>query len=247
MKNTLSIAGFDPSGGAGVIADCKTFHSFGVNGFAVNTATTFQNANHLYDVNWESESSIIRQIEPLFQQNEIQFAKIGLIENLDRLNNVIYVLRKFNPTISILWDTIFSSSSGFSIHSEIEKSKLEDVLSKIQFITPNQVELERILAILNLQSIEQIPVHSILRKGGHRTENQCIDELWKNRKLIHSVGNPRLEKGIHGSGCVFSSAFIANLTLEKSYEESFEIANRYLHELLKTSEGNLGQHHLVQL
>ena len=117
----LTIAGFDPSAGAGVLADVKTFENIGVYGFAVTTSITYQNENKFGDVKWLSIKQIKNQIYPILELHKIEFVKVGLIEDFKTLSAIIELLKAHNPTIKIIWDPILRASAGFNFHKKISK------------------------------------------------------------------------------------------------------------------------------
>ena len=93
----LSIAGFDPSGGAGVLADIKTFEQHQVNGFAITTANTIQTENMFYEIQWTDLSFVIRSIETLFLSYEISTVKIGIVPGLHYLNRILSSIKLLSP------------------------------------------------------------------------------------------------------------------------------------------------------
>ncbi|MFH2143981.1 MAG: bifunctional hydroxymethylpyrimidine kinase/phosphomethylpyrimidine kinase, partial [Bacteroidota bacterium] len=136
----LSIAGFDPSGGAGLNADIKTFESQRVYGLSVCTSITYQNEDQFLAVDWMSYNQIIEQIDVLFEKYSIDYVKIGLIENLETLNRVIDYLKIKNQDITIIWDPILSSGTGFGFHENVNHNTLTEILNKIFLLTPNLEE-----------------------------------------------------------------------------------------------------------
>src|SRR5688572_10171990 len=112
----LSIAGFDPSSGAGVTADLKTFEAHKVQGLGVCTAITFQNDNEFDGLEWLTKEKLQAQLEPLFRKFKIRTAKIGLIRNLETLNWLVDYLLSKNPEMRIIWDPFLKASAGFTFH-----------------------------------------------------------------------------------------------------------------------------------
>ena len=100
----LSIAGFDPSGGAGILADIKTFENNGVYGFGVCSALTYQNDKEFIHVDWIDPDKIKQQILVLFKKFRIDFIKIGLIENFSVLLQLVKWIRSKNPEVIIIWE-----------------------------------------------------------------------------------------------------------------------------------------------
>src|SRR5690606_29234163 len=109
----LSVAGFDPSGGAGILADIKTFEAYKTIGLGVSTALTYQTEDSFLGLDWQSEKQIDMQLEPLLKRYPIKFAKIGLVESLKSLSQIIEVLKHYNPGMKIIWDPILKASAGF--------------------------------------------------------------------------------------------------------------------------------------
>src|ERR1700756_3795867 len=112
----LSIAGFDPSGGAGILADVKTFESNKVYGLGVISANTFQNDEEFNRVDWIPAEKIIEQISILQKRFEFEYVKIGLIENLEVLNKIIEHLKLPTANYRLIWDPILKASAGFEFH-----------------------------------------------------------------------------------------------------------------------------------
>src|SRR5436305_8273825 len=145
----LSIAGFDPSGGAGVLADCKTFEQHGVYGFGVCSAMTIQTDSEFLNVHWLGVEQILEQLRPLTEKFKITACKIGIIDSPDSLIEIIRFLKKHNPAIHIVWDPVLKASAGYDFHSENAFHNIEAILAAIDLVTPNYDELQRLQAITN--------------------------------------------------------------------------------------------------
>lgn len=133
----LSVAGFDPSGGAGILADIKTFEANGVHGLGVCTAITFQNDKTFNGLDWLSEEQVISQLDILFDTYPINVIKIGLIRDLKTLLVIIKHIKIRNNSAQIIWDPILNASAGFEFHSTINNIELKEALKNITLITPN--------------------------------------------------------------------------------------------------------------
>ena len=243
----LTIAGFDPSGGAGVLADIKTFEAHRCLGFAVNTANTVQNEIEFIAPYWVDEKVVFEQLDVLLQQHYFEYFKVGLIPSLNFLNKIISKL-KLQPlkpktsNIKIIWDPILSSTSGFVFEHDL--SELKIVLKHIYIITPNWNETKQLSgnkdAIFGAKELAQ---HTIVYlKGGH-SEQQGKDYLFYNGNQYPL--NPKSKKSIydkHGSGCVFSSALTANLTKEYPMLKACLRSKRYIEKYLSSSTELLGYH-----
>lgn len=244
----LSIAGFDPSGGAGLLADVKTFECLGCYGLAVNTANTIQNDMKFEACHWTSEAIILEQLELLLESFPVEVVKIGIFENLQILNKVIDKLLVKNKSIKIIWDSVLKSSSGFSFHEPQEFQKnLESVLERIFLVTPNFNEMKMFYPELNMEErIRKISSKTNLYlKGGHRPEDIGLDELFTTEgdSLSFKPGRTDCSEK-HGSGCVLSSALAANLALGKSLPEASRKAKDYIEKVLASNKTLLGYHNV---
>lgn len=248
MKNlkpyTLSIAGFDPSGGAGLLADNKTFEANGVYGFGVVSAITYQNDIAFEKVEWVSIEKIIQQIQLLQARFPIRFIKIGLVENLHILQELVLFLKSAFFDAFIIWDPVLKASAGFTFHNIAEGKLLKEILSAIYCITPNNPEAKQLFGEEELHEtlLKQSTDCAIYLKGGHAESVEAVDTLY-TRGQTYSYGNIRLPKGgKHGSGCVLSSALIAQLALGNDLITACKKANEYTHQVLASNETLLGYH-----
>ncbi len=247
MKKTyaLSIAGFDPSAGAGILADIKTFEANQVYGLGVCSALTFQNDFQFEGVKWITLSDIIRQIEILYQVYEIEVVKIGLVENLETLGGIIDSILGFNPKAKIIFDPILKASAGFNFHDEMNVGTLSDILQKIYLITPNIIELNRLVITGESTQIKAQKLSefcSVYLKGGHSESEKAVDILfYEGQKAFFE--SARIKNGEkHGSGCVLSSAIAANLAKGYDLEKSCEAAKKYIGKFLGSTDNLLGYH-----
>lgn len=241
----LSIAGFDPSGGAGVLADIKTFEQNKVTGMAVVTGLTFQNDSEFEGVKWIETDEIIKQIEILTRKFKFEFIKIGMIKDLETLSILISELRTKNSKLKIIWDPILKASAGFEIHKEFEKEKLISILKNIFLITPNIDEI-RILSGENdeMQAAKDLSRYcNLFLKGGHSKEKQGKDYLFTvEGKIFPYKPNEISKTGKHGSGCVLSSAITANLANGLSLQRSCLKGKDYVTKFLMSNKSLLGYH-----
>jgi hydroxymethylpyrimidine/phosphomethylpyrimidine kinase len=238
----ISIAGFDPSAGAGVLADCKTFEQQGVYGFGVCSALTIQNDHEFFDVQWLSATQIIDQLQPLTKKFAIAACKIGLIGSLDTLQQVITYLTGCNPSLPIVWDPVLKASAGYEFHNKLAAEQLQKVLSAVQLITPNYDELQQLQTNLPLLHEDRAAWCAILLKGGHRPDAPGVDTLYEadGHKTIEFGGEKAWPK--HGSGCVLSAAIAAQLAKGHSLLHSCRLAKQYIEKFLNSNESLLGYH-----
>jgi hydroxymethylpyrimidine/phosphomethylpyrimidine kinase len=240
----LSIAGFDPSGGAGVLADCKTFEQHGVYGFGVCAALTVQSDNEFFNVHWLSAEQIIEQLRPLVRKFSIAACKVGIVESPDTLLEVLRFLKQHHPAIRIVWDPVLKASAGYEFHAPDVFHSLEAILASIDLVTPNYDELQRLQAITNSALIkEDKPLFcSVLLKGGHRPDAPGTDTLFEQTGCTVIAAGVEKVYPKHGSGCVLSAAVTARLAQGNSLQQSCVLAKHYVETFLNSNESLLGYH-----
>jgi len=239
----LTIAGFDPSGGAGILADIKTFEANKVNGLAVATSITYQTEDTFEKADWLSKEQIIAQATILLKKYKVGYCKIGLIENTDILLTVINELKKISPTINIIWDPILVSSSGFVIHKKIEKEKLNELLKSIFLITPNWNEAETLSGQEAIKGCETISKHcSVYLKGGHNKSDGGKDYLFHKENIYPFRKKREAPYSKHGSGCVLSAALTSNLARSFPMIKACLRSKEYTTHFLNSNKTLLGYH-----
>ena len=207
----LSIAGFDPSGGAGILADIKTFEKIKVQGLAVLTSDTIQTEDTFLAVKWKEPVEILRQLETLIKAYQLKFIKIGLIENADSLLLVLQSIRKHNPKCNIIWDPIIAPTAENQMDKSRFDEKIDEILKNIDFITPNINEYHQIFGKRDASQVSSETGTGIILKGGHSAEQKGKDLFYYQGKTFSL--NPKIQTAYakHGSGCILSSAFTAYL------------------------------------
>lgn len=241
----LSIAGFDPSAGAGILADIKTFEANEVYGLGVCSALTFQNDREFEDVQWVKEEDILKQIEVLLKRFEIRVVKLGLIKNFETLTIIISNLKSKIQNLKLIWDPILKASAGFNFHVCRDFYEFELISSKVFLITPNLPEMEIIFGNKDYEgNASQLSYQcAVLLKGGHDKSEIVRDILFHKGKKA-AFESPRIANGSkHGSGCVLSSAIAANLAKGHEIKEACRLAKEYVNRFLASSETLLGYHH----
>ncbi|WP_298997631.1 hydroxymethylpyrimidine/phosphomethylpyrimidine kinase [uncultured Tenacibaculum sp.] len=241
----LTIAGFDPSSGAGLTSDIKTFEAHGLYGLSVCTAVTVQNDIDFKDCVWIDKETIINQVETLFERFEISVAKIGIIQSWSVLLEVVQILKKCTPSIKIVLDPVLKASAGFDFHLEENIKVFEEVLQHCDFITPNYEEIKAFFSNKSIEeTIEFISEKTnIYLKGGHREDKKGWDEVYHS-KIVQLNIPPKatsvFEK--HGSGCVLSSALASNIAKQLPLEDACLHAKWYTEQFLNSNETLLGEH-----
>ena len=241
----LSIAGFDPSAGAGVLADVKTFEDCGVYGMGVISAITYQNDIAFEKVEWLTLLKIIEQIEVLQKRFAFEYIKIGLIENLEILDQLVFFLKSTNTELKIIYDPILKASAGFEFYKNQDQKLLEDVCSKLYLITPNIPEAMELGTNKDAEKNAKYlsAFCNVYLKGGHSIEKKGIDLLFTtDGKEVLFPTTAENVSAKHGSGCVLSSAITANLAMGASLEEACWEGKKYITDFLASNESLLGYH-----
>lgn len=214
----LSIAGFDPSGGAGILTDIKTMAAHGVHGTSVVTALTAQNPKKVFSVQPISTSYISEQIDSIFDEYNIKYSKTGLLYSKEIIQLVSKSIDKYD--LKTVVDPVMVASAG----DQLAKDKLADsmnkyLLEKTILVTPNLHEAEK-LANIKIESIDDaIEAASKIGKktnviitGGHLNGNNVI--YTKENDNITIIKQDLIKTdNLHGTGCSLSAAITANLIL----------------------------------
>ena len=149
----LTIAGFDPSAGAGILADIKTFEQLKTYGIAIPTAYTIQTENQFVEMEWVTIEKVVFQIELFLKAYKIKAIKIGIVSCLSDLKFIIQKIRSIDSKVPIIWDTVLKSTTEFSFLEIENQQDLEFILQAIQLITPNQDEVLKLIP--NAISVEE--------------------------------------------------------------------------------------------
>lgn len=238
----LSIAGLDPSGGAGLLADVKTFEQHRVYGFGVCSAQTIQSDNAFYRVEWLSAPAIIAQVKPLVTKFKVAAAKIGLIQNWQVLATVLTFLKNMQPDMPIVLDPVLQASAGYIFRPD--EVGWQQVLPCLSLLTPNYPEMGKLCpgskpetAAINLSA-----TCAVLLKGGHHPTTPGTDYLYQFGHCTAINPGPAAIYPKHGSGCVLSAAITANLALGCALPDACRQAKKYTESILNSTSTLLGYH-----
>jgi len=243
----LTIAGFDPSGGAGLVADCKTFEALKCQGLSICTANTIQTDTEFFDCIWTETNIIKKQIKTLFNRYKIDVVKIGIIQNWSVLNKILDLLLSLNSELKIVVDPVLRSSTNFNFQIDFDPEIFNDVISKIYVLTPNYDEIQQLFPDKEIEAtIEHISSKTnLFLKGGHSEVKKGKDYLYTKKGKVHPI-NPKYTNVYpkHGSGCVLSSAISGHLTLGFPLLKSAFRAKRFTEKYLGSSKELLGNFRL---
>jgi hydroxymethylpyrimidine/phosphomethylpyrimidine kinase len=235
----LTIGGSDPTGGAGIQADLKTFQHFGIHGLSVVTAVTVQNTSGVISTNPVNTEIVRAQLAALAHDIKFDAIKIGMLTTAEAVRVVAEFLAAQN--VHTVLDPIIASSNGISFLDEdaIEVLKKE-LLPLATIITPNLPETERLtgLQMENEDSIihaslllHDLGAKAMLIKGGHAESNESRD-LFYDGLGIEWLSAPRSAKRVHGTGCVLSSAIASSLGTGMTLRDSVLNAKQFITSML---------------
>ncbi len=240
MKQLLTIAGSDASGGAGIQADLKTFAALGCYGMSVVCAVTAQNTQAVLHVHPIPEENIALQIEGIFQDIRVDGVKIGMVGNSAAIRTVAQHLRLYRPPLVVL-DPVMVSKSGYPLLDPQARQVLVDELFPLaDLITPNIYEAEVLTgeSIQNIQNMERaahkllsLGPRAVLLKGGHLTD-RCDDLLMTSSSIKVFPGVRIASIHTHGTGCSLSSAITALWAREIPLEQAVAEAKAWLTEAI---------------
>ncbi|HEU0125230.1 hydroxymethylpyrimidine/phosphomethylpyrimidine kinase [Flavobacterium sp.] len=238
----LAIAGLDPSGGAGILADIKTFEQHKVTGFAISTANTIQTENQFHEIQWTDLSFIMRSIETFLLNYKISVVKIGIVSSLYDLDRIVSTIKLLSPSTKIVWDPVLKSTTKFEFMEVQNHLSLNKILSKIDLITPNHHEAE--ILFPDFISKENQFSTNILLKGGHNEKALGTDRLFLKDEVFELLPSNQKCFEKHGSGCVFSSAIASNLALNQTIKEACKNAKIYIENYLSSTSTLIGYHYV---
>lgn len=241
----LSIAGLDPSGGAGLLADVKTFSALGVYGMAVATALTEQSTLGVNAVNSVDADIVYKQAETLMSDIKTDVVKIGMIHDARTMVAIANALETFRPS-SIVIDPVMVASSGkLLMRHDALQTFIDRLLPLATIITPNLPEYDCLVSMgLDAKSMAEKGT-AVLLKGGHKEGETKTDILFtyngndivKKEYHAHTI----YSRNTHGTGCTLSSAIAAYLARGLQLEEAVNEAKTYLTQTLKEgADVNIG-------
>jgi hydroxymethylpyrimidine kinase/phosphomethylpyrimidine kinase len=245
----LTIAGLDPSGGAGVIADVKTFSAFGCYAAAAITSITYQNTVGVFGAAHQTAETVRRQIDPVFEDLEVSAVKTGMLPTEAIIKVTAEMIRQKGLT-RVVVDPVVRSTSGFDLIDDVAlRALVNELFPLAAVVTPNIPEAERIsgVAIRNFDDVKeaarkmsQLGTRAVLIKGGHlEASERSVDHLFIGGEVQIFDAERIRTTATHGTGCTLSSAIAANLALGLGLNDAIATAKRYVTEAIRTAP-NIG-------
>ena len=259
----LTIAGLDPSGGAGIIADVKTFRAFGCYGTAAVTSITFQNTTGVFGAVHQTAESVRGQVQAVADDMQIAAIKTGMLPTREVIEETARLIIE-NRFKHIVVDPVVHSTSGFDLIDEAALRTLIDQLFPLaEVVTPNLPEAERItgMKIRDVHDIEKaaalmrsMGARNVLIKGGHLVSADCglriadsdrpkaTDYLLIGEDLTVFEAEFIETTATHGTGCTLAAAIAANLALGKDLIEAVRTSKEFVTQAIRAAP-NLGKGH----
>jgi hydroxymethylpyrimidine kinase/phosphomethylpyrimidine kinase len=246
MPVALTIAGFDPSGGAGIVADIKTFTAFGCFATAAVTSLTFQNTTGVFGATHETAATVRAQVLPIIEDFHVVGVKTGMLPTREVILEVARFLRETHlreaaPVI----DPVVRSTSGFDLIDDNALAALkQELLPLARLVTPNIPEAERLTG-LKIETeddmrraallMREMGARAVLIKGGHLTGGDALD-LLDDGGSVELFRAPRIEtEATHGTGCTLAAAIAACLARGLNLGDAIGAAKSFVTEAIRRS------------
>ncbi|HEV3279406.1 MAG TPA: bifunctional hydroxymethylpyrimidine kinase/phosphomethylpyrimidine kinase [Terriglobia bacterium] len=236
----LTIAGFDPSSGAGITADLKTFSAHNCYGVAAITALTIQNSEGVHSIHPVAPHLLHDSLKSLMEDGRVRAIKIGMLANRANGKVVSEFLQSYPDSVCVL-DPVLRSSSGAPLIDESGFELLRDqLLKQVSLVTPNLSEAA-LLTGLKVESLDEMKAaaarllamgaRAVVVTGGHL--DKAVDIFAQDARLEVFAGDRLKPDNTHGTGCTFSSAVTANLALGRPMADAVVLAKAYVAEAIK--------------
>ena len=252
---TMTIAGSDSGGGAGIQADLKTFSAIGVYGCSVITALTAQNTRAVTDIFPISPDFVRAQMDAVFSDIDVDAVKIGMLGDAGLIRAVRDGLKAYKPRWVVLDPVMVAKSGDALLAPQAVASLLSDLIPLADIITPNLPEAATLLdskseidtpdaMVTVAQRLLALGPKAVLLKGGHLGGQDSADLLVTADGSTWLPGRRIETRNTHGTGCTLSSAIAAHLALGKTLEEATKSAKAYIsNAILAADRLQIGQGH----
>jgi hydroxymethylpyrimidine/phosphomethylpyrimidine kinase len=251
MKIALTIAGSDSGGGAGIQADLKTFHQFGVFGTSVIVAVTAQNTKGVTGVHVIPPDMVDAQIDAVVDDLPPDACKSGMLATAELVERVARGITRHGLANYVLDPVMVASSGDRLLDADAERSVLEHLVPLATVVTPNLDEAS-LLTGESVDSVERMEAagrslvargaKAALVKGGHLAGHTIVDVL-VTREDTHRITHPKVATtSTHGTGCTLSAAIAAGLAKGHMLERACRDALTFVHQAIVTAPGLGGGH-----
>jgi hydroxymethylpyrimidine kinase/phosphomethylpyrimidine kinase len=251
MRSALSIAGSDPTGGAGLQADLQVFSALGVHGAGVVSALTIQDSSKVHQVLPVFPSVVLEQIRVLLRDFQPSAVKLGMLASDDVVLNTQLGLAGLAPEVPLVIDPILLASDGTALLERRAWGSLISLFERATLVTPNLHEAEELTGrdastrkgceAAARVFAEELGCKAVLIKGGHRSgapddllaqrEPEGVRFSWLAGERIELAGD-----AVHGTGCALSAAITAGLALGEPLEKAVDEGRRFVAEAIRASQ-----------
>jgi len=242
---TLTIAGSDSGGGAGIQADIKAMSATGSYACSVITAVTAQNTQGVSAIHSIPIDIVQAQLESVFSDMRVCAVKIGMLSDATTIAMIANVLKKYQPNHIILDPVMVATSGDVLLQSEAVNALVNDLIPLADLITPNLYEAQVLLnkevtslaktsAELEASCKQLLPLGAkgVLLKGGHMNTPESTD-VWATRDTcLHFSSDRVTTQNTHGTGCTLSSAIASYLAQGFDMPEAIKNAKDYISQAL---------------
>ena len=244
MTVVLTIAGLDPSGGAGIVADIKTIAALGCFPAAALTSITFQNTTGVFGAEHQTAATLRSQVQPIVQDLTVAAAKTGMLPTVEIVAEVARLFAEENLPAPVVDPVLVATSGDVLIDDEAFEILKTRLFPLARVVTPNIPEAEKLtgLSIANesdmrraAEAIQSLGARAVLVKGGHRNvSGDALDILLNEDGSFIEFRSEYLDVGeVHGSGCTLSAAIAASLAKGMTLEGSVSAAKKYVNDAIR--------------
>lgn len=237
----LTIAGFDPSGGAGVVADIKTFTAFGCFATAAVTSLTFQNTTGVFGAAHQTAEAVRAQVVPVVEDFSVAGVKTGMLPTREVIAEVARLFRELDLPAPVV-DPVVRSTSGYDLIDDAALDALKaQLLPLARVLTPNIPEAERLTGLRiddeegmlrAARTLREMGARAVLVKGGHLA-GEAID-LLDDGGQVSVFRAARIETtSTHGTGCTLAAAIAACLARGVNLAAAVSVAKRFVTDAIR--------------
>jgi len=243
----LTIAGLDPSGGAGIVADIKTISALGCFPAAALTSITFQNTTGVFGAEHQTEKTLRAQVDPIIQDLTVAAAKTGMLPTVEIVAEVARLFAEENLPAPVVDPVVVATSGDVLIDEEAFEILKTRLFPLARIVTPNIPEAEKLAGFAieteddmrrAAEVIQAMGPRAVLVKGGHRQvrPGEAVDVLFGENGIFTELRSEYLDVGeVHGSGCTLSAAIAACLGRGLTLEDAVGAAKEYVNNAIRTA------------
>ena len=239
----LTIAGLDPSGGAGIVADIKTIAALGCFPAAALTSITYQNTTGVFGAEHQTAATLRAQVEPIVQDLNVAGAKTGMLPTAEIVAEVARLFAEGNLPAPVVDPVVVATSGDVLIDDEAFQILKTKLFPLARVVTPNIPEAEKLAGFpihteadmrRAAETIQSLGARAVLVKGGHRGD--AVDILLSDDGTFTEFRSEYLDVGeVHGSGCTLSAAIAACLGKGMTLKEAVGAAKEYVTNAIRSA------------